>query len=223
MPVALVRIVCLALLGLLVLAAPPAQACYSGLVNIPTADLVEPGQYGLELQLDGALRGGGADTRILNTELGLGPRCEAGLDFDLSEEADTWALLNAKYLLAAGGPKRPAVALGVCGVGRSVTNMPYLVATQEFPDVRGHLGWARIDDQNRWFVGVDRALNDKLTLMADYTSGSDNVATVGAGYQFTDTFGVMAGVVFPNASEEDTGFTIHFVLNGPYRHAAKEQ
>jgi hypothetical protein len=201
----------------------PAQACYSGLVNIPTAEVIEPGQYGIELQFDGAFAQGTADKRILNTELGLSPRFEAGVDFDLSHEAETRTLLNAKYLLLLGGEKRLALAIGACNVGQSVRATPYLVATQEFRGVRGHLGAVRIDDRDRWFVGLDHAVNDKLTLMADYTSGSDNSATIGASYQFTDAFGIMAGAILPNSAGGETGFTVHFVLNGPFRHIHGEK
>ncbi len=201
----------------------PARACYTGLVNIPTAEVVEPRQYGIELQLDGSFARGNADTRILNTELGLTPRFEAGVDFDLSHEAEARTLLNAKYLLSLGGKTRPALAIGVCNVGHDISATPYLVATQEFRGLRGHLGAARIDDHSRWFIGVDKPINEKLTLMTDYTSGADNCATVGVSYQFTDAFGVMAGAILPNSHGEDTGFTVHFVLNGPYRSTRKEK
>lgn len=200
-----------------------ARACYTGLVNIPTAEVIEPGQYGIELQFDGSFAAGRADTRILNTELGLSPRFEAGGDFDLSHQAETRTLLNAKYLLSPGGEKRPALALGACNVGRHASATPYLVATQEFRGARGHLGAARIDDRNCWFVGADHAVNDKLTLMADYTSGSENFATIGASHQFTDRLGGMAGVVFPNVRDADTALTLHLVFTGPYRLAKKEQ
>jgi hypothetical protein len=70
---------------------------------------------------------------------------------------------------------------------------------------------------------VDHVVNDKLMLMADYTSGSDNFATVGGSYQFSDRFGIMAGVILPNSHDENTGLTVHFVFNAPYRHTPKEK
>ena len=210
-------------LAALTVAGPSALACYTGLTLIPTAETVGADQYAIELQCDGTFAQGNAETRILNTELGLSPRFEAGVDFDLSHEAETRTLLNAKYLLSLGGRKHPALAIGVCNVGHDISATPYLVATQEFRGVRGHLGAARIDHRDRWFVGIDPAVNDNLTLTADYTSGSDNFATVGASYQFSDRFGIMAGVILPNSRDEDTGFTVHFVFSGPYRRAEKEK
>jgi hypothetical protein len=201
----------------------PARACYTGLVNIPTAEVIGAGRYGIEPQFDGSFAQGNADTRILNTEVGFGPRFEAGLDFDLSHEPKTRMLLNAKYLLFSGGKKSPALAIGACNVGRDMSATPYLVATRQFRGMRGHVGAARIERHGRWFVGADHAVNDKLTLIADYTSGSGNFATIGASYQFTDAFGVMAGLALPNSRGEDVRFTAHFVLEGPYRHAQKER
>jgi hypothetical protein len=100
------------------------------LVNVPTAEVVETGQYAIELQRDGSFARGNADTHILNTELGFIPRFEAGLDFDLSHEAETGTLLNGKYLLSLGGKKSPALAIGVCNVGHDISATPYLAATR---------------------------------------------------------------------------------------------
>ncbi len=206
----------LVVLGL-ALAGQAAQACYSGLVIIPTADLVPEGEYALEAQLDGAFSGDVDEVRIFNTQFGVTPRLELGLDFDLSEGADTCLLLNAKYLVVEGAEHRPAVALGLCNVGSGRKATPYLVATHDFGLVRGHAGAISLEGTGRWFVGLDHAVNGRLTLMADYTNGSENAASVGCNYQFTDRFGALAGVLLPNASDGDTGFSLHFVLTGPIR------
>jgi len=204
------------------LGAGGAHACYSGLVNIPTAEVLEPGQLDIAPQFDGSFAAGSTDTRILNTELGITSRFEAGVDFDLSPDAEASPFLNAKYLLLPGGEGATALALGICSVGRGLNNTPYLVATQEFRSVRGHLGVARIDDHHRWFVGADHALTDQLTLMADCTNGAENYATVGGCYQFTDGFGITAGAILPNARGEDDRFTVYFVFSGSYLPQAEQ-
>jgi hypothetical protein len=191
----------------------PALGCYTGLTIIPTAETIEPGKYGVEMQFDGAFAQGKADTRIFNTQFGLVPRLEVGVDFDLSKESDLKVLLNAKYLLSAGGKNAPALALGICNVADQLKSSPYFVATHDFGALRGHLGSTIMDGNNRWFIGADRALADKLTLMADYTSGKGNFSSCGFSYQFDARFSVMAGALFPNAGNEETGFTIHFVFN----------
>ena len=200
--------------AILVLAAAPCQACYSGLIIIPTADMVEPGKYAIEPQFDGSLAESSVDTRILNSQFGLSPRFEAGVDFDMSDDADPRVLGNFKYLAAPGFKRAPAIALGVCNAGSRIRSSPYAAATRDFGSLRGHLGFMHIEGSNRWFAGMDRALTDRLTLMADYTSGEENLASVGFNYQFEDEFGVMAGVLFPNAGDEDTGFSLHLVFTG---------
>ncbi|HUV04042.1 MAG TPA: hypothetical protein VMX94_02925 [Armatimonadota bacterium] len=208
-----------AVLGL----AAPCLACYSGLVVIPTADMVEPGGYAIEPQFDGLLAGSSIDTRILNLQSGISPRLEAGVDFDMSYDADPRILGNCKYLMAPGSKRAPAIALGLCNAGSKIRSSPYLVATQESGSLRGHFGIMRIEGNNRWFAGVDRAVSDRLTLVADYTSGDDNFASVGFNYQFEDEFGVMAGVLFPNAGDEDTGFSLHLVFTGSWLSSAKDK
>jgi hypothetical protein len=195
----------------------PAGACYTGLAFIPTADMVKNGMYSIELQYDDTFARGNEKTRILNAELGLTARLEAGLDYDTSKGAETRALLNAKYLVLSEGDRNPAIAVGICDVGKYLKSSPYAVATKDLGVVRGHLGVAGIDGKSQWFAGVDKAVTSRLTLMADYTSGDDNNSSVGFSYQSNDRFGITSGVAFPNDGG-DMQFTIHFVLGGAYGH-----
>ena len=190
-----------------------AAACYSGLIVIPTADLVGTGEYCIEFQYDGVLAPNLADTRVLNTQFGIGPRMEAGFDLDLSEDADTRVLGSVKYLLPAAGRKH-TISVGVCNIGPGMRSSPYGLITRHSRPLRGHLGITHIDGDNCWFVGADHSVNDQLTLMADHTTGGGNCSSVGLSYQKTDKFGVMAGVLFPNDSKEDTGFSVHIVFSG---------
>lgn len=208
-----------AVLALCALALSPqiAFGCCSGLGVIPTAETVGADQYGVEFQFDGPFPVRSTDVYIINTEFGLGDRFEAGVDYDLSDGVATRALINAKYLLAVGTPRSPAVAVGVCSVGRHTKATPYAVLTQEFTGCRGHLGVMHTEDHNRVFVGVDKALAERWTVMADYTAGDEGWSSLGANYQFTDGFGVFAGAQFPNAGGEASWFTLHFVFSGPYR------
>lgn len=200
---------------LLVLAAAPALACYTGLTIIPTADVIGANTYGIELQLDGDVPTPAPDTRILNTELGFGDRLEAGVDLDLSEGADHRVLFNAKCQIARNAQGTKLLALGVCNVGHGLHASSYVVATRDYGTVRGHLGLIRTTEANRPFVGLDRPLNDRVTSMVDYTAGDESCSSVGINYQHDDRFGVLGGLQFPNAGGK-TLFTVHFVFNGPY-------
>jgi hypothetical protein len=201
---------------LLMLASLPCMATYSGLVVIPTADVLADGEYCIEPQIDDTFGGDGEQVRILNTQFGLASRLEAGVDYDLSEDVDTRVFLNAKYLLLPGTQKSPAVAVGVCGIGEDVRSSSYVVGTQEIaPSSRVHLGVMRIEGKNRWFVGADYAVSEKLTLMADYTYGDENCSSVGFDYAVSDKVSIFGGILIPNESDEDTGFTLHLVVSGP--------
>jgi hypothetical protein len=193
-----------------------ADACYTGLTIIPTAEVLDHGEYGIEQQFDGTFPLGGSGTQTLDTEFGILPRWEAGIDFDLTDECESGLLLNAKCLICPCGKHRPALAIGLCNAGAGVASSPYLVATKDFGGPRAHLGVVRTDGRNRWFVGADFAVNDRLTLMADYVSGSENSSSAGISYQFDDRFGILAGMMLPNGRGQDTGFTLHLVLNGPF-------
>lgn len=203
-------------LGLLALTAAPSPATYTGLVVIPTAEIVDENHYCVELQLDGEISGGHSEAHILNTQFGINPRLEAGLDIDLSRDADSRLLVNAKYMLVSGHERLPDLAAGVHTLSHDVRSVPYIVATKSFGRIRGHLGGQRCEGKQHFFVGSDYALTDKWTVMADYTSGDDNFSSVGLDYQFSDKFALTAGVQYPNAREENTLYTIHFVFCGPY-------
>jgi len=190
-----------------------ACACHTGLVVIPTADTVGAGAVCLEAQFDGSVRGAQVDTRLLNTQFGLGPRIEAGVDFDLSEDPPCPAFFNAKYVYPIRG-KASAAALGTFDVGSGLRASPYVVITRTVRDFRIHTGGIRTDGNNRWLVGADAKAGERLTLMADYTAGQENSSSLGAYYQFTGSFGVLAGAEFRN-DRSSSRFTIHLVMTRP--------
>lgn len=205
----------LAPMVLLLFAALPAQACFTGLTLIPTADTVGHGQYAIEFQLDGPIATPSVDTHILNTQFGIGDRCEVGLDFDLTEDSSAHFLLNAKYLLTGAGNKA-RTAVGVFDVCDHNKPSPYLVHSRDFATIRGHLGILRVDNTTRWFSGIDYAVTEKLTLMADFISGGDSFSAFGVSCQFNERRGLLVGIEFPNDGS-DALFTAHLVFSGPLR------
>ena len=200
---------------------PSASACYSGLVIMPTVDQVGEGTYSLEYQMDGSIPGGRADTHLLNAEFGLGSRAEVGVDFDLSDGAQTRAMLNAKLTLVSRPEKGYEVAAGVYNVGRNMKACPYVVGAHNCCDSRLHLGIVKIENKARWMVGADHPLNERVTLMADYTNGRENAASLGMNYVISDSVSILAGVYLPNASGEDDGFSVHFCCVGPFNKTAE--
>lgn len=194
-------------------ATAPALGCYSGLVVIPTADTIGKGQYGIELQVDGVLPSQSSETRVINTEYGISDKMEIGVDFDQSKGVEASKLINAKFVIAKLYGANTSIAAGICNLADQSKSNPYLVATKELSACRVHFGAIHMDGKGRMFAGVDRAINDKITLMADYTNGLDNYSSFGLSYQFNSSKSLLAGVEFPNVSG-DSLFTVHFVMNG---------
>jgi len=207
---------------LFALYALPAHACYSGLTIIPTAETLGEGYYGIEPELDGRLGSRTVETRLLNTEIGIGRRFEAGVDFDLSKDAPTGLLLNAKWLVAEGGERKPAVALGICNVGRHVVSSPYVVGTQQLgARLRGHAGVIGVEGDSHPFVGLDSEIAPGVVAMADYTEGSDSFSSLGVGWEMGGPWSAMAALQLPNTRGEETLFTVHLVFTAPYRAVAE--
>jgi hypothetical protein len=212
----------LAFIALLLFSALPSLACYSGLVIIPTAETVGADTLSLDLQVDGSFARQTGDTKIINTEFGLGSRWEAGVDYDASDGADSRWFGNAKYLALEDRATAPALALGITNVGRHITAVPYAVASHDFSVVQGHLGWGRFESKDRWFAGVDKDLNEKLSIMADYTSGDDNASSIGLNYDLGHCWSVCLGAMYPNGGGE-TGFSCHLAWEIPYRQSPSEE
>ena len=199
-----------------------AGACYSGLVVIPTADVIGNKQFTIEPQIDGTTSKFQTDTYLLNTEFGLSDQFEIGVDFDLSEESDQRLLLNAKYALGPFGKTPWRFAFGITNTGANVDTNPYIVATGELEHFRLHFGVIHIESNERWFVGADKEVGNALTVMADYTSGNDNYSSIGLSYEFNSSLCLFTGVMFPN-SEGDTRFTLHLVYTGSLGGSTKEK
>jgi hypothetical protein len=205
----------------LALGSGPGHACFTGLTVIPTSEVMDRGDYGIELQYDGVFASAGDEARVVNTEFGLARNLEAGVDFDLSPDSEARVLLNAKYRLFAPEDNPASFAIGVCNVGHGSKSSPYLVGSYALKQANAHLGLVRSEGATRWFSGVDYALTDQMSLYGDYTSGDESFASIGGSYQFSDRYGLMAGVLLPNASDEATEFKVHFVIGGSFRHSGK--
>jgi len=195
----------------LLLASGAGFACYSGLLIIPTVDLVPEDEASYEFQLDGKLgRHSEHNTYLLNTEFGLAEGLEAGLDFDLSASSDQRFIFNAKYLVVEGKETRPDLAVGLCNLGHGLKASPYVVATSPAGELRLHYGAMIIDGDDHLFCGADWQATGRLTLMGDYTAGSGNDASLAFNYQFNEAFGVMGGVMLPNGGGA-THYSVHVV------------
>lgn len=194
----------------------PALACYTSLLLIPTADVVAPQEYSLYLEYDGVVGDATGDTRLINTQFGVAPRVEAGVDFDISHDADAAVLLNVKWQLQPPDGRRTGVALGLCDVGPHAQAAPYVAATQEFGLTRGHCGLMHSEGETDWFAGVEQAIGEQVSAFADYTSGDANASSLGVSVQLNDRYGLVVGAMWPNADRADPEFTVQFSISGSW-------
>ncbi|MHB9036709.1 MAG: hypothetical protein ACYC64_08580 [Armatimonadota bacterium] len=192
-------------------AGAPVMACYSGLLVIPTADLVPVGQYSLETQYDFSTPiSSDTSTLFFNTQFGLAKGLELGVDFDLSHNADGRVIGNGKYVFDI---LDMPLAFGFSSINSRFKSLPYTATIFALPFGRVHLGLLGSEGRTRWFTGVDRALGDKWTAMADYSSGEENYASAALNYAVSDSFGVLAGTEFPNDGSPVI-YSIHLVVCG---------
>jgi len=195
------------------------EACYSGLIIIPTADVTGPYTWALDLQWQGSSRAFNTDQLVINTELGLGERFEVGLDIDAtSASVERRVLLNAKYVVVKSDRHGIALAVGIQNMTQQFTPFPYVVATKDWGVLRTHLGvqHERDDNHNNWFIGIDRTFQQKWQVMADYTAGEQNFSSAGLGW-IGDRWQVFVGAQWPNAGGGPL-VVVHVNLMGSIRH-----
>jgi len=202
---------CILAVVLLIVVGPCAWACYSGLTLIPTVDTVGAGMLSIEGQVDSSTSPIHAETYILNTEFGIGERLEVGLDFDLSDGAESRVLLNGKYVLFPYRDRALSVAAGACNVANDVRTTPYLTCCVGAPSLKVHFGAMRTESHNRWFAGIHKPLSRRVCIMADHISGDENFSAVGLECDLGRGLGLLVGRQFPNGSGDPT-LTLHLIL-----------
>jgi hypothetical protein len=203
------------LLGAALMARLPAWACYSGLVIIPTTDVAGAYTWTIDVQWQGLSHALKTDQLILNTEIGIGDRFEAGIDVDASSnEVDRRALFNAKCVLLKNDRLRFAVAGGVQNVTSTFTPHPYLVASKEWRALRVHFGVQREAEGkgNHAFFGVDRCFGEHWQVMADHTAGPENYSSAGIGWS-AGPWQIVLGGQWPNEGGKPI-VVLHVVLKG---------
>ncbi len=201
----------------LLLWAAPGFAAYSGLMLIPTADVLAPGEVCVDYYCDGDFPvGGGIGAAVVESQYGVGRRAEVGLDFDLTKGADTIPVLNGKVLLCPAD-RGLGLALGVYNVGEGVSPISYLVATRELGGYcRVHLGVQRTPEQEmQTLAGAEYCFEGRLSLAAEYLAGEENSSMISAYYQFTDDWGAAFGWGVPNDRESDNWWAINVACTWP--------
>lgn len=193
-----------------------ALALYTGLIQIPAAQVLPPGAYELILEVDVGAGDNNSTAIIVDSQFGLTPRLEAGIDFDLGLGADSVLVGNLKYLFATNSKHTWGAALGVYTLSTALRSAEYVVASRYLGGCDVHLGLMHVNNGNQWFAGLNSSFLKRLTFVGDHISGEGNYSSLGVQYNLNDRFNVLAGVLFPNTSGCDTQYTVQFTLAGPY-------
>ena len=202
------------------------RAAPSGLALMPTADLVPGGEFVVEAQVDGSLEDVDADTRFLNFQTGLGDRMEWGVDYDASRETEEYWLLNAKLLVWGSASEKVLIAAGFRNLGDEEEPEGYAVGTLSLGAVRAHAGATVSEARNLdGVVGLDVEWSPGWWAYGEWTSGKENAGSVGLNMPLPGPLDLMTGIILPNRSEEDVGYTVHLVWSGAwpdFRRQSKE-
>lgn len=205
-------------IGLLVMAGGlRAMGAPSGLALMPTADFVPDRELVAEAQVDGSLESGTGDTRFLNLQLGLTSRFEFGLDYDASDDtAEPW-LGNAKVLAYRSGEGNALLALGFRNLGDEEKPEGYVVSTWTRGLLRGHAGLTYSEEREAdAILGSDYEWAPGWWGYVEWTSGKENAGAGGVNIPLPGPFDLMTGIVVPNSSADEVGYTVHLVYSAPW-------
>jgi len=174
------------------LAAPSFLGC-TGLVAIPTADVLDKDNYNIAafaLDLEE-----GAETNTFVANLGLAHALEIGFAHLDPERGSGETFINAKYRFTPETADRPALAAGVVDLTGEQDTTVYLVLTKSLveryqmdfeqtilPQVHLGFGGGQFDGL---FGGASAVAGDRLLLMIEYDSDDINL---GANLSLNDEF-----------------------------------
>jgi len=199
-------------LGLLLSSSLAVLATPTGLNNIPTAEVVPQrvlvlqgfSQFGTDL----------SPGWFIGAKYGPARNLEVGVDDTAAGTGSSAGpVLQGKLRLPLGSKR--ALALGAANlsgdIGRNGEIFPYLVVSAGFKAFNAHLGHSWQKDNRAWFVGIDHAVNRKLTLRADWieaNDGEDSLASLGFIQQIDSRWLVEAWSSLPSESGRHTSHIV---------------
>ncbi len=163
------------------------QAMPTGLLTIPTADVLEP----LAVRIDAEFNGSGKlyatpSSDVYGVAVGLPLGVEVGADHVTKVERTT--LLNAKWQFKGDGLILPALTVGVQNVSQDVTPQFYAVATKYAPFhiASGTAGVLRDTNGDLVLLLGAGAKFGPILAQVDKTIGSrDDHTAIGGGFAFS--------------------------------------
>lgn len=171
------------------------SAAPCALIQMPTADVIEPGHVYLDNATALSTAGGKyIDNSTLETCVGLREGIELGYDGPPRAFHDG-AFFVKKRLGVRGNI---AAAFGISGIGfRGNKWNPYLVCSTDTSRLRAHLGIDYFDAKWHPMLGFEYGATERLTLMADWMSGEERTYSYGFNLTFGENqdWGLMVGLI----------------------------
>jgi hypothetical protein len=207
---------------LLFLACVPAFATYTGLVAIPSTDVVSQGVLHLDVDTITTTDAAQTTTALVGLEYGVTPRLEAGIDaFNSAYPLNA----NAKYQLLAPSEDSPfGAAVGIFGVNPSSdnsVNVIYAVGSVKFAEAARFTAGAftgdddvLTPDEDGFFAGVEYTTGP-WWLAADYISGDSALGSfnLGVGHPVAENVGLILQYTMPNADNASNALGLQVDIN----------
>lgn len=182
---------------LLTLASIPVFATYTGLIAVPSTDVLPTGKLHLDIDSYLALNGDEGGSYIdYGLLYGLLPGVEVGVD--VLSGLDQPVFANAKWQILSPQQSPVPLAIGLASAGNDVDPFFYGVGSYAFKGVRltagGYTGNDLGPDDSGIILGLDGCYG-KWWLAADYFSGENAIGSwnVGVGYPIADNVGIIVG------------------------------
>lgn len=185
------------------------------IIIVPTAHTLGAGRYLLEFNHKAPLINAQSPTEDVTTKVGLGGRWMLEVKYPVKQDRSGALLFYAKYAFATANHGLTAAAIGVDHVGANTASAPFLVFSHYFKPMDITVGLARgRGGVTRYLAGVDYRIGDKLHMLSDWDSGTDDFASAGFQYQISPQWGVKTGFEIPRSG--DSSFLLKIMYGGEY-------
>ncbi|MFP3903560.1 MAG: hypothetical protein ACLFWB_04870 [Armatimonadota bacterium] len=172
--------------------AEPSMVGYTGLLNVPTADVLSENAYNLAISSSEL---SDWDDRGYAGNVGFQDGIEAGIFVMRPEEGSGETIVNIKHQFQAPEPGRASLAVGISDLTDEFDTSVYVVGTKPLQGeilgtrmtLHGGFGGGWIDGL---FLGIEAELNPSFSAIAEHFN---NDVSVGARWHIHDHFTVDGG------------------------------
>ncbi|MFO7948595.1 MAG: hypothetical protein R6V19_17470 [Armatimonadota bacterium] len=174
--------------------AEPSLVGYTGLLNVPTAEVLSENAYNLGISSSEV---NDWDDRGYMGNIGFQGGLEAGFYVIRPDEGPGETFLNAKHQFQAPEPGRASVAVGISDLTDEIDTSVYVVGSKPLQrqilgtsmTLHGGFGGGWIDGL---FLGIEAEINPSFSVIAEHINDD---ASVGARWQMWENFVVDGGYI----------------------------